>query len=55
MRASVKKASPKSVNEEVGFLLRILGDPGDFMRIRLRKRKMLKIKVRQTVGRAYHA
>ena len=34
-----EKASPKSVNEEVGFLLRILGDPGDLLRIRLRKRK----------------
>jgi integrase len=48
-----EKASPKSVNEEVGFLLRILGDPGDLIRIRLRKRKMLKLKVRQTVGRAF--
>jgi len=48
-----EKASPKSVNEEVGFLLRILGDPGDLMRIRLHKRKMLKLKVRQTVGRAF--
>jgi len=48
-----EKASPKSVNEEVGFLLRILGDPGDLMRLRLRKRKMLKLKVRQTVGRAF--
>jgi integrase len=46
-------AAPKSVNEEVGFLLRILGDLGDLMRIRLRKKKMLKLKVRQTVGRAY--
>ncbi len=46
-------AAPKSVNEEVGFLFRILGDPGDLLRIRLRKRKMLKLKVRQTVGKAY--
>jgi integrase len=46
-------AAPKSVNEEVGFLLRILGDPGDLLRIRLRKRKMLKLKVRQIVGKAY--
>jgi integrase len=46
-------AAPKSVNEEVGFLLRIRGDPGDLIRIRLRKKKMLKLKVRQTVGRAY--
>ncbi len=46
-------ASPKTVNHEVGFLLRILGDPGDLIRIRLRKRKMLKLKVRQTVGKAF--
>ena len=46
-------AAPKSVNEEVGFLLRILGDLGDLIRIRLRKKKMLKLKVRQTVGKAY--
>ena len=51
--ASDEGAAPKSVNEEVGFLLRILGDPGDLLRIRLRKRKMLKLKVRQTVGKAY--
>ena len=48
-----ESAAPKSVNEEVGFLLRILGDPGDLLRIRLRKRKMLKLKVRQTIGKAY--
>jgi hypothetical protein len=44
---------PKSINEETGFLLRILGDHGELIRIRLRKRKMLKLKVRQTVRRAY--
>jgi len=48
-----ERAAPKSVNEEVGFLLRILGDPGDLLRIRLRKKKMLKLKVRQKVGKAY--
>jgi integrase len=48
-----ERASPKSINEEVGFLLRVLGDPGDLLRIRLRKRKVLKLKVRQTVGKAY--
>jgi hypothetical protein len=48
-----ENAAPKSVNEEVGFLLRILGDPGDLFRIRLRKRKTLKLKVRQSVGKAY--
>jgi integrase len=48
-----ESAAPKSINEEVGFMLRILGDPGDLLRIRLRKKKMLKLKVRQTVGKAY--
>jgi integrase len=48
-----ESAAPKSINEEMGFLLRVLGDHGDLIRIRLRKRKMLKLKGRQTVGRAY--
>jgi integrase len=46
-------AAPKTINEEVGFLLRILGEPGDMMRARLRKKKMLKLKVRKQLGRAY--
>ncbi len=33
-----EKASPKSVNEEVGFLLRVLGDQGDVIRGRLRRK-----------------
>ena len=45
--------SPKTINEEVGFLLRILGEPGDILRVRLRKRKMLKLKVRKAIGKAY--
>ena len=28
-----EKASPKSVNEEVGFLLRIMGNPGNLLRV----------------------
>jgi integrase len=46
-------ASPKSVNEEVGFLLRLLGPRGDALRIRLRREKCLKLRVRQNVGKAY--
>ena len=46
-------AAPKTINEEVGFLLRILGEPGDIPRTRLRKRKMLKLKVRMVIGKAY--
>ena len=45
--------APKTINEEIGFLLRILGEPGDILRVRLRKRKMLKLKVRNTIGKAY--
>jgi hypothetical protein len=45
--------APKTINEEVGFLLRILGEPGDIIRARWRKRKMLKLKVRKTIGKAY--
>jgi len=38
-----ERARPaKAVIEEVGFLLPVLGDSGDLLRIRLRKRKMLK-------------
>jgi hypothetical protein len=32
-------AAPKTVNEEVGFLLRVLGDLGDLLRVRLKKRR----------------
>ena len=46
-------AAPKSINEEVGFLLRILDEPGDIIRVRLRKKKMLKLRVRQNIGKAY--
>ena len=45
--------APKTINEEVGFLLRILGEPGDILRARLRKKKMLKLKVHTTIGKAY--
>ncbi len=48
-----EKAAPKSVNEEVTFLLRLLGDAGDALRIRLRREKALKLKVSQTVARAF--
>ena len=48
-----EKASPKTINEEVGLLLRILGEPGDLIRLRLRKKKMLKLKTREAIGKAY--
>ncbi len=46
-------AAPKTINEEVGFLLRLLGDAGDIIRVRLRRRKSLKLKVARGPGKAY--
>ena len=48
-----EKASPKSINEEVGFLLRILGERGDAIRSTMRRDKTLKLRIRQTLGKAY--
>jgi integrase len=49
-----ERAAPKTVNEEVGFLLRIMGDLGDLLRARLRKKKKkLKLRVRNDIGKAY--
>jgi integrase len=50
-----ENAAPKTINEEVGFLLRLLGDMGDLLRVRLRKKRLLKLKVRNHVGKAYDA
>jgi integrase len=46
-------AAPKSINEEVGFLLRLLRDQGDALRSALRQQKALKLAVRTTPGRAF--
>jgi hypothetical protein len=40
-----EKAAPKSINEEVGFLLRLLSERGELIRARLRKQKALELKV----------
>jgi integrase len=50
-----ENASPKSINEEVGFLLRLLGEQGDGIRVRLRRQKALKLTARSEVGKAYSA
>jgi integrase len=50
-----EKAAPKSVNEEVGFLLRLLGDRGTIIRNRLKKEKTLKLKVPKSKAKAYSA
>ena len=48
-----EKAAPKTINEEVGFLLRLLGEAGEPIRARLRRQKALKLAIRQQVGKAY--
>lgn len=48
-----EKASPKSINEEVGFLLRIMGGRGDLLRGELRRQKILKLRVREQPGKAF--
>lgn len=35
-----QKAAPKTINEEVGFLLRLIGDMDDAARVRLRSEKL---------------
>jgi len=47
------KAAPKSINEEVGFLLRLCGDQGELIRSRLRREKALKLKVDPSPGRPF--
>jgi integrase len=46
-------ASPKTVNEEVGFLLRMLGEQGDALRIRMKRTSSLKLKAQNEVGKAF--
>jgi integrase len=48
-----EKAAPKTINEEVGFLLRLLSDQGDGIRARLRRQKALKLATGKQVGKAY--
>jgi len=46
-------AAPKSINEEVGFLLRIMDEAGDALRLRLRRRELLKLRIERQIGRAF--
>jgi integrase len=48
-----EKAAPKSINEEVGFLLRLLSERGELIRARLRKQKALKLRGSKSVAKAY--
>ena len=48
-----ENTAPKSINEEVGFLLRFMDIAGDVLRIRLRKKKLLKLKTGSPIGKAF--
>jgi integrase len=48
-----ENAAPKSINEEVGFLLRMMDIAGDVLRVRLHKKKILKLKTGTPIGKAY--
>lgn len=48
-----EKAAPKTIKEEVGFLLRLLGDQGEAIRGRLRRQKALKLAAGKQVEKAY--
>jgi len=48
-----EKAAAKSINEEVGFLLRLLGDRGELVRARLKKQKLLKLRTDSTIAKVY--
>jgi hypothetical protein len=48
-----ESAAPKSINDEVGFLLRLLADSGDILRARLKKNKTQKLSVPPTIGKPY--
>lgn len=48
-----EKAAAKTMNEEVGFLLRLIGERGELLRAPLRKQKTLKLRGSKPVAKAY--
>ena len=48
-----QKAGPKTVNDEVMLLLRLCGDQGDLIRVKLRRDKALKLTLPPSPGRPY--
>lgn len=48
-----ENTAPKSINEEVGFLLRLMDTAGDVLRVRLRKKNLLKLKTRARIAKAF--
>ncbi|HTF67696.1 MAG TPA: site-specific integrase, partial [Edaphobacter sp.] len=49
-----EKAAPKTINDEVGTLLRIMGDRGDLLRSRLRRKRKLNLAVSEQPGKAFN-
>lgn len=50
-----EKAGPKTINDEVLLLLRLCGDQGDVIRVKMRREKSLKLALPPSPGRAYSA
>jgi integrase len=50
-----QKAAPKTINDEVMLLLRLCGDQGDLIRVKMHREKSLKLKLPPSPGRAYTA
>ncbi len=48
-----EKAAPKTINEEVGFLLRLLEERGELIRAQLKRQKCLKLKIRNNIAKVY--
>lgn len=48
-----ENTAPKSINEEVGFLLHLMDVAGDILRVRLRKKNLLKLKTGARIGKAF--
>lgn len=46
-------AAPKSINDEVGILLRIMGNRGDLLRAELKRKRSLKLAVSEQPGKAF--
>jgi len=48
-----EQAGPKSINDEVMLSLRLCGDQGDLIRVKLRREKSLKLRLPPSPGRPY--
>jgi integrase len=48
-----EKAAAKTINEETGFLLRVLEEQGDAIRAKMRRLKTLKLAIGKSIARAF--